>query len=219
MRTLLSALAVGLLVLVAAPQIALACHKDTPHGMETSCDGVPTSRIVFITSDTYDGGLNPDPNPNSIPCGTGVAGGNCICQYHADQAGLSGVFLAWLADDMGNPFNTWAQSEVPWVRVDGVMVALNWDDLFDGTILAAIEVDEEGNHPAVGLPFGSAQVWTGTDAVGNSAGNENNTCTQWTSTDGTGANGRTAGDHTGDWSLAVLTAPCSEDKHLYCFEQ
>jgi hypothetical protein len=146
MRTLLSVLAVGLFVLVAAPQNALACHKDTPHGMETSCDGGVDQKIVFITSDTYDGGLNPDPNS----CGTGVDGGNCICQYHADQAGLSGVFLAWLADDMGNPFNTWAQSEVPWVRVDGVMVALNWDDLFDGTILAAIEVDEEGNHPGVG---------------------------------------------------------------------
>ncbi len=42
MHTLLSVLAVGLLVLVAAPQNALACHKGDPgipHGAQTSCDG------------------------------------------------------------------------------------------------------------------------------------------------------------------------------------
>ena len=38
MRTLLTALAVGLFALFAAPQNAVACHKGTPHGSETSCD-------------------------------------------------------------------------------------------------------------------------------------------------------------------------------------
>ena len=44
MHTLLSVLAVGLFVLVAAPQNALACHKGDPgipHGAQTSCDGLP----------------------------------------------------------------------------------------------------------------------------------------------------------------------------------
>ena len=50
MRTLLSALAVGLFVLVVAPHNALACHKGIPHGSETSC-----GKIVFITSGLYDG--------------------------------------------------------------------------------------------------------------------------------------------------------------------
>ena len=128
------------------------------------------------------------------------------------------MFLAWLADDMGNPFNTWAQSEVPWVRVDGVMVALNWDDLFDGTILAAIEVDEEGNHPAVGLAFGTTTVWTGTDAIGNSAGTDGITCSQWASTAGVGTSGRTAFIIDGGWSIGG-PGDCSDDRHLYCFEQ
>jgi len=43
MRTLLSVLAVGLFVLVATPQNAVACHKGDPgipHGNQTTCDGV-----------------------------------------------------------------------------------------------------------------------------------------------------------------------------------
>ena len=39
LATLLVGLAVGLLVLTAAPQNALACHKGTPHGADTSCGG------------------------------------------------------------------------------------------------------------------------------------------------------------------------------------
>jgi hypothetical protein len=58
MRTLLSVLAVGLLVLVAAPQNALACHQDAPHGNEVSCDGgggtePPVYRFVGWTDVTF----------------------------------------------------------------------------------------------------------------------------------------------------------------------
>ncbi len=48
MHRLLSVLAVGLFVLVAAPQNALACHIGTPHGNETSCDGAPTGGAVVF---------------------------------------------------------------------------------------------------------------------------------------------------------------------------
>ena len=66
MRTLFLVLAVGLLALAAAPQNALACHKETPHGAVISCDGGGNGgidgMIVFVTSDTYDGALKPDPD-------------------------------------------------------------------------------------------------------------------------------------------------------------
>ncbi len=88
MRTLLSALAVGLFVLVAAPQNALACHRGTPHGMDTSCPPpAPTSKIVFVTSDHYDGAL--EPRPGGCELLEGVAAGECICQHHATAAGLA----------------------------------------------------------------------------------------------------------------------------------
>jgi len=167
----LALLLVGLTFAILAP----TAHADCPHNDKFDhphCDGGSDGMIVFVTSNTYDGGLNPDPNS----CGTGVAGGDCICQYHADQAGLSGVFLAWLTDNTGSPSTTFTQSAVPYVRVDGVMVALSWADLVDGTILAAIEVDEQGNHPGQGT-----QIWTGTGADGTSGGSDPITCFQWTS--------------------------------------
>ena len=84
MRTLLTALAVGLFALFAAPQNAVACHKGTPHGSETSCDdgGTPTSRVVFVTSDHYDSALEPPLEPRPLPCvgEVGVSAGDCICQ-------------------------------------------------------------------------------------------------------------------------------------------
>ena len=57
LRTLLSALAVGLLVLAAAPQIALACHQGVPHGNEISCDGAgaPGSGVFQFVGFTDDG--------------------------------------------------------------------------------------------------------------------------------------------------------------------
>ena len=63
MRTLLLVLAVGLFVLVATPQNALACHKGdpgVPHGNQTTCDGMPPpdQKIVFVTSDAYLGRTN-----------------------------------------------------------------------------------------------------------------------------------------------------------------
>jgi hypothetical protein len=60
MRSLLSVLAVGLFVLVAAPQNALACHKGDPgipHGNQTSCDGLPPlsgDQDVFVTMNDGD---------------------------------------------------------------------------------------------------------------------------------------------------------------------
>ncbi len=145
MRTLLSALAVGLLVLVAAPQNALACHKGDPgipHGNQTTCDGLPplsVTKIVFITSTIFaDGNLG------------GIVGADAECQALADAASLSGTFLAWLSDSLGNSPATdpnFVKSEVPYLRVDGIMVASSWADLVDGSLLAPIEVDEQGNHP------------------------------------------------------------------------
>ena len=155
MRTLFLALAVGLLVLVAAPQNALACHKGTPHGNETSCGGggSPTSRTVFITSATYNGALG------------GVIGGDTRCQALADAAELSGTFLAWLSDSTTSPAADpdFVKSAVPYVRVDGVMVASNWADLVDGSLLALIEVDEQGNHPGPLGPISPARSTRATE--------------------------------------------------------
>jgi hypothetical protein len=68
MHTLLRALAMGLLVLAAAPRIALACHQGIPHGNQASCDGTGSTGSVAVQfigytddvmnalADTIDGG-------------------------------------------------------------------------------------------------------------------------------------------------------------------
>ncbi len=222
MRTLLSALVVGLFVLVAAPQNAVACHKGTPHGMETSCDGAgtPTTKLVFLTSATYDG--------NDFG---GLSGADDECQALADAAGLSGDFRAWISDSFSSPASdgTFVQSDVPYVRLDGVMVASSWADLVDGTILAQIEVDEEGNHPGVTAGAFDAPVrfvWTGTVFDGTSFDSSSGpaNCVNWTNDDpdiqgnaGVGVNGKLLRTGPG-WTFDDVTG-CDRQGHLYCFEQ
>ena len=176
MRTLLSVLAVGLIVVVARAPDALACHKGDPaipHGAQTTCDDAgPTTRLVFLTSTRYNGALDPDPDS----CGDGPAGGDCICQYHADQAELSGVFLAWLSDEDGSPSTTFTQSAVPYVRLDGARVAVNWDDLIDSSLISPIYVDELGGRPSIDP---STLAWTGTEWDGTV--NLTGDCNGWTS--------------------------------------
>ena len=53
MRMLLLALATCSVAMFAAPQIVLACHKGTPHGPETSCNGGPPppadDQVIYVT--------------------------------------------------------------------------------------------------------------------------------------------------------------------------
>ena len=230
MRILLSALAVSLFALFAfaAPQNALACHNGTPHGSEASCDGggTPTSRIVFVTSDHYDSALEPRP----LPCvgEVGVSAGDCICEYHADQAGLDGTFLAWLSDSNSSPAADFVKSTVPYVRPDGVMVASSWEDLTDTTILAPIEVNELGGRPRVDLRAVKSVfvVWTGTAFDGTSTGFS---CGNGTNAPEPGA--VAAGDLIPEtacrWTRRSNCGGVNDNRaicdqgmhHLYCFEQ
>ncbi len=178
-------LAVGLLVLVAAPNNALACHKGDPaipHGAQTTCDGAaPTTRLVFLTSTTYNGALEPRPAVCDGP--SGVLAGDCICQNHADLAGLPGVFMAWLStDDTDSPFANFTQSAVPYVRLDGARVAANWNDLIDKTLISPIYVDESGGRPSTASGSGDTLAWTGTEP--NGTANLNHDCNGWSSMSG-----------------------------------
>jgi len=108
----------------------------------------PTTRIVFITSENYDGKFT----GNAFSCGDGIVGADCVCNGLAAAEGLGMNFKAWLSTSAGGPASeesTFFPSPTPYVRVNGVMVAANWDDLIDGAILHPIEVDEKGGL----LPF------------------------------------------------------------------
>ena len=92
--------------------------------------------VVFITSEVFRGNLG------------GIAGADAHCQRLAENAGLHGTYRAWLSDSQSSPAAdpSFFKSPNGYVRVDGVKVAATWDDLTDGALLAAIEVDENGDH-------------------------------------------------------------------------
>lgn len=90
---------------------------------------------------------------------------------------------------------------VPIYRLDGVVIAYNYDDLWDGSIQNPLNVSQDG-----AVLFGAA--WTGTDPTGVAvSGNELGAVDQ-TVTDGTSAGTITSWIQTGPYTAAV-------PQHLY----
>ena len=170
-------------------------------GLQVVCE-CPT-KTVFVTSATNDGDLG------------GLAGGDANCQNLADAAGLGGTYKAWLSDSATAVKDRFAQSTVPYVRTDGLVIADDWADLTDNPdtdpLLVPIDRDENSNAVA------SSIVWTGSTFAGNPQ--STNQCSDWG--DGTNASsgrvGRTNQVDRGWTSIATQT--CEKLRRLYCFEQ
>ncbi len=157
-------------------------------------------RRVFVSSITFVGGAL-----------GGLTGADDECQAMADAEDLGGTWLAWLSDSTGSPSTRFVQSSLPYVRIDGQQVAADWADLTDGALDNAIDVDQSG---ATIDPEGNVMVWTGTSPDGTQyAGN----CNLWADMATGGFWGvATASDTM--WSAGSGQA-CSNEAHLYCFEQ
>jgi hypothetical protein len=139
----------------------------------------------------------------------GIAAGDTICQNSAAAAGLPNAqnFKAWLSDantDASSRFT----SNGPWVRLDGVVLAENHEDLVDGDLNTSISLTETGTY--VGFDY----VWTGTNHIG---GRTSDTCNDWTdaSQSFNGSTGRTF-DRSG-WTYAAYPS-CNNLQHIYCLE-
>jgi hypothetical protein len=115
----------------------------------------------------------------SAPTGAlgGLDGADDLCQTTADTYGVpSGRYRAWLSDSTGSPATRFRRSSGPYVRLDGEVVANDWADLTDGSLLTG---------PGQ-LPYGprgylivSDPVWTNTLPDGQSAGGPS--CQDWQS--------------------------------------
>ena len=143
----------------------------------------------------------------------GVSGADALCQGHADDAALDGVWKAW-ASETGVPAVCPAvdfpHATVPYRLVGGTVVADDWDDLTDGSLDHAIDQDELGDTDV------DVSVWTGTlengfDATGN--------CGNWTNqfTDQAQIGRSAASD--GQWTNFNVAFCMDSTIHLYCFEQ
>ena len=163
------------------------------------------TKIVFVTGTVLDGDFTP-------------AGADALCQNQAGIGGLPGTFRAWLSESSASsnprsPELDFPKGVGPYIRTDGVTVALSWSDLTDGTLLAPID------RSHLGVPVSNpTQVWTGTNPDGTAPTNATlDTCSEWTVTSGGGDYGRF--DRTdGGWSSFGATG-CHVLGRLYCFQQ
>lgn len=163
------------------------------------------ARIVFVTSTLF--------FANEI---SGFSTADAICERHAaaGDARLTGRhFKAWLGRrDVGpiDRFVARSASPLPYVRVDGRVVAPSFGALVGGAPLAAaIGLDEVG-RPREG------SVWTGVNGDGTATLTD---CAGWSSalfaTPGTLGTISTDPER---WSDDDIIAPCSGNARLYCFE-
>jgi hypothetical protein len=177
---------------------------------EEVCIPVIEDKFVFVTSETYTGNLG------------GLQGADAKCQQLAINAGLPGVYKAWLSDNFASPSTRFNKAAVNYKLVNGVVIADSWGDLIDGNLHYAIQIDENGNILSGEWPL--TKVWTGTDYDGTSfpeycCNDWEEFCYQWTQE--VPSEGARFGQYNSDntsWSRGV-TDPCNEENHLYCFQQ
>ncbi len=163
-------------------------------------------RFVFVSSSTHQGDFG------------GVAEADIICNDLAATAGLPGLYKAWLADsDAGSaPASTFFQAPGPYKLPDGTQVANDWADLTDGTLINAINVDENGSG---GI---SSLVWTNVESDGTIfTPADSGHCVEWTQVGEVFAVSGEVGSsefNNANWTQGQ-TEGCISSLRLYCFGQ
>ncbi len=173
------------------------------------------ARWVFVSSDTSNGDFN------------GLEGADNFCQELADDAGLEGVFLAWLSGE-GGPAARFSISSLPYVLVDGTLVAVGWSGLSSGALLHPIDQTELGDTPTLtnALFFNCAYpgyeqsfpaVFTNVFEDGSDQGQ--NDCVGWNSSEGSARFGiwEETDERWTSWCQAF--AGCASQSHVYCVGQ
>jgi phospholipase/lecithinase/hemolysin len=138
-----------------------SCHDDAQNGGETgfNCGGPcqPCSCetrgrcIMFVTSTAQSGDMG------------GLASADAICNQLSAAAGLVGTYQAWLCDGKSWPAMRSSKASVPYLRTDGALIAINWADLTDGSIVNGISRTETGQDVSATAPF---LPWTNVTAAG-----------------------------------------------------
>jgi uncharacterized protein DUF1554 len=149
--------------------------------------------------------------------GGGLAGADAHCQADATTAGITGSFEALLATASASAASRFSTSGLPWMRLDGQLVAASATNLLTDTryVLAPLNLTADREYVAL------ASVWTGgadTFTLGGS------TCTDWTSSvPGQSGYLGTAQFADPDWFYDLNSAgpsqqACNVSARLYCLE-
>lgn len=192
--------------------------------IDVSCESY---HVAFVTSTTGTGDLSSWADAGRA---TGAAAGDAICQAHADRAGLSGTFVAWLSDSTDDAYCRVAGASGavaddcgaatkgalptdggPWVRTDGQPFASELPRMVDpvSEVWLPPQLDEVGAAVS-GLGF-----FSGTTGVGTASRDE--PCADWTSGASTGVQvtgGPTDGTDLSSWS----GSNCETARRLLCLQ-
>ena len=170
------------------------------------CKECMRDRFIFATSVQYQGGKI-----------DGLYGADQRCRTQAALAKLPNfaTYRAWLSDSTLSAADRLQHHRGRYTLVNGLLVAMDWDDLTDGQIENPINVSEY-SQPADG-----SRVWTGTLSSGQPAFGTS-FCFDWTATatnwdleeGGTGIRNQTDAL----WSY-LEPGDCGSTAALYCVEQ
>ena len=160
-------------------------------------------KTVFVTNASFKGDLGR------------LTGADEKCQTEADDPASivpSGTYLAWLSDGIDSPVTRFARPSGPYVLPDGTMIAEDFTDLTDGSILQFLNMTPDGKT------LGRQNFWSGTKADGTT-GQYFMTCDGWTRSAGNflGGNGNT-GMNSFLWSQRARER-CGQSARLACFQQ
>ena len=149
---------------------------------------------MFITRATYTGNLG------------GVLGADAKCRQAAQNAGLKGLFVAFLSDSTHSAASRIAGNG-PWVNMKGEELFGAAASSWTGFPKTAIRYDESGN-------WQMTDYWTGSKQGSIPA---SNTCENWFSEEPEGQVG------TGSWAdklwvTSALGIPCDFERALLCAE-
>ena len=186
---------------------AAMCHASQAHGIVSNihlfCPSILPSRRIFLTALSYNANLG------------GLAGADQKCQESATGAFLGGTYKAWLSDSRTHARDRLTHHPGPYRLPTGVMVALDWNDLVDGTLMNGIDVTASGSPVQAGHA-----VWTATKADGTfDAGFPSSTCSDWTDSSGPGGNNIGLFGFTDPNWTDASGATCDDTMRLYCIEQ
>lgn len=162
-------------------------------------------KTVFLSSYTYSGDLG------------GLEGADEKCNDLASAVGLPGTYMAWLSDSTVSVSDRISHSSVAYIRVDGVVVAEDWNDLVDGELMSPINVDQNG------IQHSLRKAWTGTQVDGNKIVDRTSIyyCEDWT-TDIYHLLRKGTPGYSDKLDSSWTFSPeqfCKEHYHLYCFQQ
>jgi hypothetical protein len=155
---------------------------------------VSTGRTIFVSTTAISGAA-------------GRPAFDAICASEASTAGLSGTYVAVVAQTKVAATTRFNLGDAPWFRPDGVAVVRDAADLVTTETLAPIAVTAAGKYVA-------GRAWTGALGFGEPSTNH---CIDWT--DIRGAGGFGVIDDSGSLASSGGTESCTTELPVYCAEQ